>query len=205
MVITEARPISRGRIGVWVDGEYVGAVEPLVWADSGLTLGQETDAQALTTLLREAAYSQAKRRALNMLSARSYSTAQLTERIAQKTDRVSAERAVARMEELGYLNDAAYAARLAERLWEEKGFALRRIRHELTQQGLSRDDIDDAVSWIDPDEEPQRAVELALARFAGSADEKACRRAAAWLERSGYGRRAVFYALRALRTGEAPE
>ena len=104
MTITEIRTTKRGRISVYVDGEYLFAVEEESWQMCLLRVGDEVDEQQLNDLLAESNRIKAKRRALNMLSSRDYTSGVLKERLAAKTDARSAEQAVERMQELGLVD-----------------------------------------------------------------------------------------------------
>lgn len=197
MTITSANRTKRGKIAVYVDGEFLFSADESAWSASGLAAGGEADEEALSELLRATRAAEAKRRALNMLSSRSYTARQLTDRLAQKSGREAAHAAVGRMAELGYIDDAGYAARYARILFEDRRYALRRVRHELAQRGVAQEDIDEAVAFIDEAGETERAAALIRDRFGALADETARRRAAALLQRYGYRAAAVSAALRA--------
>jgi regulatory protein len=111
MKITAANRTKRGNIALSVDGEYVCSVQESAWLDSGLSVDDETDEETLNRLLTASQYASAKRKALNMLSARSYTEKQLTDRLARTHSRDTAADAVDRMVELGLVNDRDYALR----------------------------------------------------------------------------------------------
>lgn len=195
MTITEARTTKRGRISVYIDGEYLFAVEEESWQLSGLRVGCETDEAKLNELLADSNRIKAKRKALNMLSLRDYSSGALRERLAAKIDSRSAESAVERMTELGFVDDERYAERYAEELCEVKLFGKRRIRIELQKRRISSDIIRDVLERLD-DDESERAKELVKRKFGRIEDEADYRRAFSLLERSGYGYNDIKTALR---------
>ena len=205
MIITDVRRTKRGRIAVEADGEYLTSVSEEVWILSGLFKGCDADADALNDLLRQNRVEEAKRHALNMLSARSYTARQLTERLSRKSGQEAAEAAAGRMEELGLLDDADYARRFARELFENRRFAPRRIRLELTRRGLSSEFCEDAIAGLELDTLPQHAAGLIEARF-GTLDTPAdLRRAAALLERYGYPASIARGVLQNARRGELSE
>ena len=144
MTITQIQTTKRKRLSVYVDGEFLFAVESDAWYSSGLKEGSEVTEEQLNSLLKDSRLIEAKRRAFNMLSARDYSGEQLAERIARKTGAESAHQAVERMQQLGLVDDEKYAQRCAVGLFE-KGYAQRRIRFELQKRRLPVEVIDNAL------------------------------------------------------------
>lgn len=195
MTITEVRTTKRGRISVYVDGEYLFAVEEESWQLSGLRVNGEVDEQQLNELLADSNRIKAKQRALNMLSLRDYSSGVLKERLAAKTDSRSAESAVERMKELGFVDDERYAERFAEELCEIKLFGKRRIRLELQKKKIPAEIIGNVLEQLD-DDEASRALLLLRKKFGRIESEADSKRAFSLLERSGYGYHDIRTALR---------
>lgn len=198
MIITDAHRTKRGRISVCADGEFLFAIEAECWQCSGLDVGAEVDEDALNALLRQSRAQEAKRRALNMLSARSYTAQSLTRRLAEKTGAEAARTAVSRMEELGLVDDEDYALRCAHDLLNLRGFAPRRIRYELQKRGIPPELCVLAIEELDCGDLSERAAELLRARFGVLKSDADLRRAAALLERCGYPYSDIQSALRAV-------
>lgn len=198
MIITDARQTKRGRISVYVDGDFLFAIEQECWQRSDFNVGDTVDEEALNALLRQSREQEAKRRALNMLSAKSYTAQALTRRLAEKTGAQAARTAVSRMEELGLVDDEDYALRCARDLFNLRGFAPRRIRYELQKRGISSDLCALAIEELDCGDLSERAAELLRARFGTLESDADLRRAASLLERCGYGYSDIQSALRAL-------
>ena len=161
-----------------------------------LRVGDEVDEQQLNDLLADSNRIKAKRRALNMLSSRDYTSGVLKERLAAKTDARSAEQAVERMQELGLVDDARYAERFAQELAEIKLFGRRRIKLELQKRRIPADIIQNVMEQLDADEEAERALKLLRKKFGRIEGENAVKKAFSLLERSGYGYHDIRAALR---------
>ena len=198
MIITDARQTKRGRISVYADGEFLFAVESECWQLSGLDVGAQVDEEMLNDLLHQSRAQEAKRRALNMLSARSYTVQSLTRRLAEKTGGEAARAAVSRMEELGLIDDEDYALRCARDLFNLRGFAPRRIRYELQKRGISSELCALAIEELACDDLSERAAELLRARFGALKNDADLRRASSLLERCGYGYSDIQSALRSV-------
>jgi regulatory protein len=186
---------------VYVDDEFIFAVESEAWYRSGLKEEQSVDEDQLNELLSDSRRMEAKRKALNMLSVRDYSQAELVSRIAQKTGSDSAEAAAERMSELGLINDERYALTCADQYYQ-KGYALRRIKFELQKRKLPEDIISLTLEQMDFSDSEQRALQLIERRFGALYDDAAKRKAVSYLERCGYDYSAISYAVRQLSSAE---
>jgi regulatory protein len=201
MTVTQLQTTKRGRISVYVDGEFLFAAESDSVMRFGISEGCEVDEQLLNELLKDSRLIEAKRRALNMLSARDYSGEQLAERLARRTGSESAHAAVERMQELGLVDDGKYALRCALQLFE-KGFAQRRIRYELQKRKLSENVISDTLEQIDFGDGADRAKQLLTDKMGSVTTESDRRKAAAFLERCGYSYSDINTAIRRLYRAE---
>ena len=101
--------------------------------------GQELDDDTLTALKKSADASNIKAKAANMIAARPLSKKELQKRLMQKGgDAESAEAAVEWLEDLGAVNDAAYASSLV-RHYSSRGYGKGRIREELHRRGVPKE------------------------------------------------------------------
>lgn len=94
-----------------------------------------------------------------------------------------------RFEELGYIDDEAYAHMWVESRRRSKALARSVLKRELTDRGIDRELIEAAIAQIDDDAEWQRAREFALSKFRvrqGEEPRKAIKRLASQLGRKGY-------------------
>ena len=89
-----------------------------------------------------------------------------------------------RMEELGYLNDASYAAQVV-RYYSAKGFGEKKLRDELYRRGIPREMWDDALEQA---QDPAEAIDAFVAKkLAGKdLDRKQLQKVSAALARRGY-------------------
>lgn len=100
-------------------------------------------------------------------------------------DRESAEAAADRLEELGYLNDQAYAHTVAEH-YAAKGCGPSRIREEFYRRGVPREYWDEALERLDAPDEAIDAFLQKKLRGADLTDPKSYKRAADALARRGF-------------------
>lgn len=107
--------------------------------------------------------------------------------------------AIARLEEVGELDDERFARRYAEDKRELRGWGPARIQEALLARGVGLDDVEAALDADSYERQLQRAVEL-LERKAGELDSEPGRgRALGYLTRRGYDYDTAYEAVRRLR------
>ena len=114
----------------------------------GLRQGQELDDETLEAIKKSANTSGTKARAANMIASRPLSKKELHKRLVQKgSDAEDAATAVEWLEELGAVDDEAYAATLV-RHYAARGYGRARVREELHRRGVPRELWDEALSQM---------------------------------------------------------
>lgn len=128
----------------------------------------------------------AREYAMTLLSRRAYTQKGLYDKLLTRCDEHSAAAAVARMIELGLLDDADYARRYSSDLVKFKGMAASRVKMELARKGIDREIIDEVVSELDGDPQPAiaKVVKRRYMRYIG--DEKGRAKTINALIRLGY-------------------
>lgn len=101
----------------------------------------------------------------------------------------AAEAVLSRFEDVGLIDDTAFAAAWVESRHHSRGLARRALARELRTKGVESDVIEEAVGQLDPDQEEERARELVerkLRSTRGLERERRLRRLAGMLARKGY-------------------
>jgi regulatory protein len=177
---------NRERVSVFVDGEYAFGVSLAVAL--GLRKGQALTEDEISRLQaaddRERAYQQAVR----YLGIRPRSRAELARYLHEKgfAPECAAD-ALARLEQQGYVDDAAFA-----RFWLDNRARFRprgeqALRHELRQKGVDPEAMEAALSDLDEDAAAWSALEPRLARWQGLEREVFYQKAMGFLARRGFG------------------
>ncbi|MDH6136109.1 regulatory protein [Kitasatospora sp. MAA4] len=110
-----------------------------------------------------------------------------------------AEEVLARFEDVGLIDDAAFAAAWVESRHAGRGLARRALAQELHTRGVAAPVVEDAVGRLDPDEETATAralVERKLRATAGLDRQVRMRRLVGMLARRGYSEGLAFRAVR---------
>lgn len=128
--------------------------------------------------------------AITALARRGLSRREMERHLAQRGfEQHEIETELARLEEVGFIDDIALAQNLVGTLQERKGLGRSGIAAELTKRLLAPAAIEYALDLIDSSDEVSRARELALKwmRQHGNIDrETAMRRLSGYLTRRGY-------------------
>ncbi|CAM5438235.1 Regulatory protein RecX OS=Streptomyces alboniger OX=132473 GN=recX PE=3 SV=1 [Streptomyces alboniger] len=101
-----------------------------------------------------------------------------------------AEEVLSRFEEVGLINDSAFADAWVESRHHGRGLARRALARELRTKGVESTLIDEAVGQLDPEQEEATARELVARKLRstrGLDRDKRLRRLAGMLARKGYG------------------
>jgi regulatory protein len=107
----------------------------------------------------------------------------------------AAEAVLGRFTDVGLIDDAAFARAWVESRHYSRGLSRRSLSAELRQHGVEAEEIREAVSTLDPEQEvatARRLVEQKLAGTRGQPSEARIRRAAGTLARKGYPPGLVF-------------
>ncbi len=187
MTISKLTPSKRVE-GRWLafleDGTILRVGENEV-IDFALYEGKELNEAEAQQLLASARKSGLKEKTLDLLSRKPQSRKEL-ERKLQEWDATEEESAeiCARMEELGYLNDAEYACRVV-RHYSAKGCGERKLRDELYRRGVPRDLWDEALTQA---EDPSDVIDAFVAKKLDgkSADRKELKKVSDALVRRGF-------------------
>jgi regulatory protein len=151
------------------------------WAppDDAQALGPEADHEAV-----------ARKILLDQLTGQARSRAELEGRLARKkVPPEVAHRLLDRFEEVGLVDDAAFAREWVESRRAGRGLARRALSQELRRKGVDPSVIAAAVAGVDPDDEEEAARELVRRRMRSLArydDAVRARRLTGMLARKGY-------------------
>ena len=197
MIIRELKPSQRVE-GRWLafleDGTILRLSENEV-IDFALYAGKELSEEESAALQDSVRRSALKGKTIELLSRKPQSRKELERKLTQWE---AAEEEIAtlcdRMEELGYLDDSAYAARVV-RHYSAKGYGERKLRDELYRRGVPRDLWDAALEQA---ESPDGAIDAFVAKkLAGKElDRKELKKVSDALARRGYQWNDISAALR---------
>jgi len=196
-IVTSIESLRGGRLAIDVDGERLAVVSQALVARRRLFVDRELSPQELVDLRAEGAREASLADAHRLLTHRSRSRRELTDRLLAKghpEDVVTI--VVERLEGDGLLDDRAFAAAFVADKRSLAGWGRQRIAAGLAAAGVSRDVAEEALGEDAADDELRRA--LALLRRGPAAEppyEAARRRAFDRLRRRGFAPAVAYAAL----------
>ena len=154
-----------------------------------VALGPDADQEAV-----------ARKILLDQLTGRARSRAELAEKLAKKgvPDEVAA-RLLDRFEEVGLVDDEAFARSWVESRQAGKGLARRALAQELRRKGVEDDVAREVLDEVDPEDEVEAARTLVRRKLRSTARldrDTAVRRLAGMLARKGYSSSVAFRVVR---------
>ena len=165
-LITAAEERKKGLTALYLDGEYAVSVDTVTLASFGCTAGKVITDEQLHELLAASNLHRAKEKALYLLEYRSRTRRELYDKLSPLFGEEAAETVLERLEDLGLVNDEAFARDYAEQLLERKHFSRERTAFELMKKGIDRDTIDTVLDEFetDPCEQIQALLSTKFAR-----------------------------------------
>lgn len=194
-VITAVVPSARraGRFDLMVDGRAVASLSLDAVERLRLHAGRPFGEELATAVDDASAAQRTYDRALDLLAVRARAARDLARTLVRKGESPRhVEAAVVRLQELGFLDDAAFARQFARAKLAGPGFSRRRLQAELARRGVAREVVDAALADVLADEEVDadavidRVAAKKLRTLAGLSREVQRRRLYAFLARRGY-------------------
>lgn len=150
---------NKSRANIYLDGEFVFALEMLTVMKLGLKIGKDVDVETIKTAVFDSETSVAFGKAVDYLARAMKTTKQMRDYLTQKGYSADVvERVIQKLQGYKYLDDQTYARMYAEQNKSHKGE--RRIKQELLNKGISHADVDDQVQ-VDVDDQLTSATKLA--------------------------------------------
>lgn len=202
MIVVGVRPARQSRVKLLTDtGEEI-VIDKKTWEESPFSVESSLSEDQLCELIRVSDHRRAQSRAVYLLSKRDLSRRELEQKLCREKGRYVAEnkelaqQTAARMEELGYVNDAAYAEHLAERYSCEKLYPRRRIIQKLIEKGIARTLAEEAVAALETADEDLALEFLLKKRYTVPSEQHEADRIAAALMRYGFAGEDIRRAMR---------
>lgn len=186
MYITGLKREKKRLTAVFVDGELWDRLDSEVLEQRVIKAGMQVDEDFLTELKFESDYKRAKDRAMYLISFRDYSEKELFSKLKRDYDEAAVKKAVARMRDVGLINDLNFAQKYAKELLFNKHFSKRRAEFELLQKGIDKDTVCDILAELEYDAVEQIRLLVDKKYRLAYSDEKVKKRAVAFLQRYGY-------------------
>ncbi|HIY34782.1 MAG TPA: recombination regulator RecX [Candidatus Eubacterium faecigallinarum] len=133
------------KIHLYLDDEYVITTDANFWADNYISDGTEVDEDEWQELVEGINYKKALNKCADLLSRRDHSVKEMKMKLQRTVDSKSAQKAIDRYIEAGYLDDERFCRSLVEYLINNKKYSENHIRQECYKRGISSDIINNVL------------------------------------------------------------
>lgn len=187
MLVTAVEPRRKSLSALYIDGEYAMSLDTETLIINHIRAGVELDDDELHKIVTESNNKRAKEKALWLISYRDHSEKELVNKIKRTSSESSARAAVAKLKELGLVNDENFARRYYKELTQgSKHLSPMGAKYKLIEKGISRDIIDSIMEENPVDEQEQIRILIEKKYSNFNTDEKYRRRAVSALQRKGF-------------------
>ena len=148
MIVTQMIGISRARYKVYVDGQFAFILYKGELREFGIEEEKEISESCSQQIMTQVLPKRAKKRALNLLESRDYTSGQLREKLRQGDyPQACIDEAIDYVESYGYVDDLRYAKDFITYHLEHKSRT--RIGQDLMRKGIGRDIIEAAFEELE--------------------------------------------------------
>ena len=176
---------NRQRVSVYLDGRFAFGLAAIEAAR--LRVGQFLSDEEIALLQKRDGVERAAERALNLLSYRPRSRAEVRRRLAQKGyEEETVEEALDRLTRAGLLDDRAFAHYWVENRFQFNPRGVAVLRQELWQKGVDQAIVEEVLAEYDEETAAARAAEAAVRRLRRLDPPTFRRRLSDYLRRRGF-------------------
>ena len=173
----ESQVHNDDRVSVYLDGEFAFGIHEDLVVKHSLQVGATLTPEGIRELERDEQYVDAKQAALDYLAYKPRTEEEVRRKLRQEdVPSPVIEDVIARLYELEYLDDEAYAHDYAHNRFSSKKYGPVRIQRELTERGVDRHLAEAAVDELFADEDATAAAwthaEKRWPRLAGEDDPR---------------------------------
>ena len=196
---------NRERANVFIDGQFAFGLALIEAAR--LVKGQYLDDEAIAALRVADEQARAYEFALDFLSYRPRSQAEVAQRLAEKEfAEQTIELVLQRLSQAGLIDDSAFAQYWVDNRTQFKPRGGRALRHELRRKGIADQVVDDLLQEIDEVEAARRAVSPRLDRWRQLDRATFRRKLTSFLQRRGFDYEVIAQVWEQMQSaGEAPD
>ncbi len=148
--------VQRGKgkkIHILLDDEYVITTDIDYWAEIFVADGTDISEEEWKEIYNKINFRKAFNKCADLLSMRSHSVKEIRTKLLRSVDKASADKAIEKFTELGYLDDEKFAYEYADYLLKFKNFSENHIKQELFYKGIDKEIISNVIDDLEIDNE----------------------------------------------------
>lgn len=163
--ITDITRTKKGFNALFAGEEFLFSVDDVVLYKNNIQIGSCFTQQELACISKQSLDTKAVDKAYTLLSSRMHSRKELYDKLLRKFEPENARYAVNKMEELGLVDDAAFAQMKAEYLLNVKKQSFSAIKMKLASLGIDKDIIDSVLLSFELDNQSDDITRLLQTKY----------------------------------------
>ncbi|MBQ7903752.1 MAG: RecX family transcriptional regulator [Oscillospiraceae bacterium] len=163
--ITDITRTKKGFNALFAGEEFLFSVDDVVLYKNNIQIGSCFTQQELACISKQSLDTKAVDKAYALLSSRMHSRKELYDKLLRKFEPENARYAVNKMEELGLVDDAAFAQMKAEYLLNVKKQSFSAIKMKLASLGIDKDIIDSVLLSFELDNQTDDITRLLQTKY----------------------------------------
>lgn len=163
--ITDITRTKKGFNALFAGEEFLFSVDDVVLYKNNIQIGSCFTQQELACISKQSLDTKAVDKAYTLLSSRMHSRKELYDKLLRKFEPENARYAVNKMEELGLVDDAAFAQMKAEYLLNVKKQSFSAIKMKLASLGIDKDIIDSVLLSFELDNQTDDITRLLQTKY----------------------------------------
>lgn len=145
-MIIKAQRGRGNKIHLLLDGDYIITTDSEFWLENYISDGTNISDDEWQELVLKISYRKAFNKCADLLSRRDHSVKELRDKLLRTVDEISAEKAINKFIDMGYLDDEKFAKAFAKQAFELKNYSENRVKQELFKRGIDREIISEILS-----------------------------------------------------------
>ena len=163
--ITDITRTKKGFNALFAGEEFLFSVDDVLLYKNNIQIGSCFTQQELACISKQSLDTKAVDKAYALLSSRMHSRKELYDKLLRKFEPENARYAVNKMEELGLVDDAAFAQMKAEYLLNVKKQSFSAIKMKLASLGIDKDIIDSVLLSFELDNQTDDITRLLQTKY----------------------------------------
>lgn len=169
--ITDIRKTKKGYNALFTEDGFLVSVDDMVLQQNNLQIGSCLTQQELNCVIGQGQNARAVDKCYNLLSFRMHGKRELYNKLLKTFDSETAQYAVDKMDNLGYINDTTFAQMKAEYLLNVKKYSLSATRAKLLSLGIDKEVVNGVLLNFDIDNQIDEIVNLINKKYATKLDQ----------------------------------
>ncbi len=170
--ISDIKRTKKGYNALFINDEFMFSVDDIALNDYKITIGSCFTQQELSCILKASVMSKATNKCFDYLSRRMHSKKELYIKLLKYFDELTAQKAVEKMQDLGYIDDEAFCNMMMRHLLNDKKASINLAKQKLYQLGVDKEIIENTLVNFNGNTQIENIKTLLLRKYKNKLSQK---------------------------------